>query len=362
VISHLFFLLQINRCFLSLTGNPNGTPFINISSPAYNIVTGNIPYGVNCGQYYVVINGYINLSLGQGTNGTNSPLIVYPRLVSSANVNTTFGSTLTVLGSSLSIGVGNTVFTSLNAILTSPSNTITLSNIEVAMDGSSLTFTIPANTSSPPGTYNLEIVYETNPGIGTGNPVANPYNLISDYQFIISAAPPICFKENTKILCYGGEKDVEVNIQDLKRDMLVKTLCNRYLPVNVLGKNKCYNPKTPERIKDRLYKLRKEKYPELKEDLIVTGSHSILVDHITDEQRSKINKHLGRVYVTDNKYRLMTCVDERSEVYKEECGEIDVYHVALGSDESRNYGIYANGLLVESCFINRVKKEMKVIS
>jgi hypothetical protein len=44
------------------------------------------------------------------------------------------------------------------------------------------------------------------------------------------------------------------------------------------------------------------KYPELREDLVVTGCHSILVDHITEDQRSKINKDLGRVYVTDKKY------------------------------------------------------------
>jgi len=163
-------------------------------------------------------------------------------------------------------------------------------------------------------------------------------------------------------LCYDGEKEKEINVQDLKKNILVKTLCNGYLPVNVVGKNTCYNPKTNERVKDRLYKLSKDKYPELKEDLIITGCHSILVDHINDEQRSKINKDLGRVYVTDGKYRLMTYIDDRSDVYKEECGEIDVYHVALGSDESRNYGIYANGLLVESCFINRIKNEMNVIS
>ena len=47
-------------------------------------------------------------------------------------------------------------------------------------------------------------------------------------------------------------------------------------------------------------------------------------------------------------------MDENSEVYTDECGELDVYHVALGDDKNRNYGIYANGLLVESCFIKRI--------
>jgi hypothetical protein len=171
----------------------------------------------------------------------------------------------------------------------------------------------------------------------------------------------ICFKSDTNILCLKNNEETEMKIQDLRAGDIIKTLKDGYLPINVIGKDVCYNPKSNERIKSRLYKLTKEKYPELKEDLIITGCHSILVDYITDEQRSKINKDLGRVYVTDNKYRLMTYLDDRSEVYTEECGDIDVYHVALGSDENRNYGIYANGLLVESCFIGRVRNEMTLI-
>jgi hypothetical protein len=110
-----------------------------------------------------------------------------------------------------------------------------------------------------------------------------------------------------------------------------------------------------------LYKLRKEKYPELKEDLVLTGCHSILVSTLKDKEREEIRNKMGRIFETDYRYRLPAFVDERSDVYKDERGDITVYHIALGDDEKRNYGIYANGLLVESCFICTVKRKMTLI-
>jgi hypothetical protein len=58
---------------------------------------------------------------------------------------------------------------------------------------------------------------------------------------------------------------------------------------------------------------------------------------------------LGDIYVTEKKYRLPACVDERASVY-EVPGDYTIYHIALENDNYYwNYGIYANGLLVESC-------------
>ena len=57
----------------------------------------------------------------------------------------------------------------------------------------------------------------------------------------------------------------------------------------------------------------------------------------------------GNTYVTDGKYRLPACADERTSVYDTE-GNYTIYHLALENDDYyMNYGIYANGLLVESC-------------
>jgi hypothetical protein len=74
----------------------------------------------------------------------------------------------------------------------------------------------------------------------------------------------------------------------------------------------------------------------------------LVPDFESPEQRAATKEVLGANYVTDRCYRLPACVDPRAEVYSEK-GEFNVYHVALeNKDYYMNYGIYANGLLVES--------------
>ena len=73
------------------------------------------------------------------------------------------------------------------------------------------------------------------------------------------------------------------------------------------------------------------------------------VDEFIENQREETGEVLGRIFVTNNKYRLPACVDKRCSVYEKE-GKYTIYHVALENENYyMNYGIYANGLLVESC-------------
>jgi hypothetical protein len=169
-----------------------------------------------------------------------------------------------------------------------------------------------------------------------------------------------CFGENTKILCYNSEKSVEeyVLIQDIRKGTLVKTLLNGYVPVHMIGKRTIQNYANNERIKNRLYKCSKQNYPEIidDEDLILTGCHSILVPHLTDEQREKTIEELKQLYVTDKKYRLLTFLDPRAEIYQVD-GDFPIYHFALENENYyMNYGVYANGLLVESCTKNYLER------
>jgi len=161
--------------------------------------------------------------------------------------------------------------------------------------------------------------------------------------------PPICFKEDSAILCSVNGVEVYVPIQNIRNGDLVKTLKSGFVPVNMIGTSKLYNPGNKLRGNGRLYKCSKEKFPELSEDLIITGCHSILVDSLTEEQKDKIIELSERIFVTDGKYRLMACVDERAEPYEEE-GTFNIWHLALDHDDERmNYGIFANGgLLVET--------------
>jgi len=68
----------------------------------------------------------------------------------------------------------------------------------------------------------------------------------------------------------------------------------------------------------------------------------------------------GDIYITDNKYRLPACVDLRNSVY-EIPGPHTIYHLALENDDYKmNYGIYANGLLVETCSKRYLKELSKM--
>jgi hypothetical protein len=72
-------------------------------------------------------------------------------------------------------------------------------------------------------------------------------------------------------------------------------------------------------------------------------------DFVSVEQREKVKEVLGDTYITDRKYRLPACVDDRASLY-ETPGKHTIYHLALDNDNYySNYGIYANGLLVETC-------------
>jgi hypothetical protein len=69
----------------------------------------------------------------------------------------------------------------------------------------------------------------------------------------------------------------------------------------------------------------------------------------------------GKLYTTDDKYRLLSYVDQRSVPHNEE-GNFTVYHLALeNEDDITNYGIYANGLLVESCSKNGLKNRSNMV-
>jgi len=192
---------------------------------------------------------------------------------------------------------------------------------------------------------------------------------VTSQQYIVyvyrNGAPAVpCFGENTKILCFNREKSEEeyVLIQDIRKGTLVKTLLNGYVPVHMIGKRTIQNYANNDRIKNRLYKCSKQNYPEIidDDDLILTGCHSILVPHLTDAQRQQTIEELTQIYVTDKKYRLLTFLDPRAEIYQVD-GDFPIYHFSLENDNYyMNYGVYANGLLVESCTKNYLERLSKM--
>jgi len=155
-----------------------------------------------------------------------------------------------------------------------------------------------------------------------------------------------CFLEGTMIETKNGL----VKVETLQKGDLVKTKSNGFLPIESIGKRPIKHHAVQERMKDQLYR-----YPDC--GLVITGCHSVLVDDFIDKhQREETRKTLGNIFVTNNKYRLPACVDERSEVYPE-VGNYTVYHFALENNNIYTlYGVYANGMLVESCSKRYIKE------
>jgi len=65
---------------------------------------------------------------------------------------------------------------------------------------------------------------------------------------------------------------------------------------------------------------------------------------------------MGKIYVTEGDYRVPACLDDRAVPLDEE-GEMTIWHFALENDcIYSNYGVYANGLLVESSSIRYMRE------
>ena len=156
---------------------------------------------------------------------------------------------------------------------------------------------------------------------------------------------PACFMEGTKILTDKGY----VPIENLRKGDKVQTLKDGFVPIHAIGKRRINHPCVEERISEQMYVCSSKNYPQVFEDLVMTGYHSLLAENFeSDAQIDETKKVLGKIYITDGQYRIPICIDKRAEVYKEK-GSVMIYHFALEHyDYDMNHGVYANGLLVES--------------
>jgi hypothetical protein len=166
-----------------------------------------------------------------------------------------------------------------------------------------------------------------------------------------------CFKKGTKILC---ENDVYIPIEELKIGDLVKTYKHGYQKIIM-----CAHSGVCEYSKNRankLYTYSREKNPELIEDLHLTGGHSLLLDTLTEEESSNMReiKWAKADFMVEDKYKLLACFSDKLCIAAEQNAEI--YHFTLEPPEnakpSHVYGIYANGILAESCSQRAMEKSL----
>jgi uncharacterized protein YjbI with pentapeptide repeats len=161
-------------------------------------------------------------------------------------------------------------------------------------------------------------------------------------EIIVNDPNAACFNENTKILCLKNDIEEYVLVQNLKKGDLVKTYSNSNLPfykkIVLIGKRQFIN--NPDIWSKCMYKMG---------DLIVTGGHSILVDELTEKDKEK-EELLNRTEMVDDKRlvwaglsHLFTKLDDKN--------KYTYYHFVLEDEETednRLYGVWANGVLVET--------------
>lgn len=191
-----------------------------------------------------------------------------------------------------------------------------------------------------------------------GNTVlTEPFVLLSMNPINVSVLTELtCFNKDTKILTNNGY----VPIQDLRKGDLIKTLTNGFVPIHLIGSREVHNDSKAKN-KDKLYVCSNSEYNDVTEDLIITGGHSVLVDELEGDVRTKTNELLLGIFKTEGKYKLPICLDKRAKLYEKE-GIFTIYHFALEhTDSSMEYGVYANGLLVESCSIKYLKEKSRLI-
>jgi hypothetical protein len=173
-----------------------------------------------------------------------------------------------------------------------------------------------------------------------------------------------CFLEGSKILRFNPETYQEeyIAIEKLRKGDLVLTSESGYKPIHCIGYRTLHQPKNDPDPSNRLYKFTKNKCPTVFEPLYITGEHCTLHSHLSHEKLAEVKEHMGDIYITEETYRVPACIDERAEPYDREDTPVVIWHFALEHENvCHNYGVYANGLLVESCAIESFIKKSGMV-
>jgi hypothetical protein len=150
-----------------------------------------------------------------------------------------------------------------------------------------------------------------------------------------------CFGEYTQISTVNGYK----RIQDLVPGTLIETFLDGYKPLKCVGKRQLLFMPRETYIDRRMYVLPNS-------GLQITGKHCLLVDELTEKQRIDIMKLSGKIQQLDGMYLLPVGLHSKAiplDIY----GKHNIYHIVLEDEmPDKQYGIFANEVLVESCSYN----------
>jgi hypothetical protein len=197
---------------------------------------------------------------------------------------------------------------------------------------------------SNPSAVTFEIYYLLTGG-ATWTKVV-PTGTGSSYSITFSESKtPGCFVEGTKLLVHVHDKDLYVNIEDLRTGDLVNTYLHGKKAIKFIGKGQLKNDKNQWNNCIR----RLPKSGDMTDDLLVTGAHSILVDELSEKE----SEGMVAIYGTadrkiDDKTLVLSWVSDKFEAIDDE-EYYTYYHLVLENDDTdKRFGIWANGVLTES--------------
>lgn len=230
---------------------------------------------------------------------------------------------------------------SINSQIPSNYPTITIVQSDPVLGGQ-----IIVGLTTPVATYSIKILQQSD-------------YTITNFDLQINL---FCYLETTKILCFIDGCEQWIPIKDIKNDTLVKTYLHGYKKVLKKGIMTLQN--TPSNSIHKLYKLDKSLksfYPNIFEDLYVSGQHSILVDNLTKTQMNKTLSKWKYLQKIDDKFLLMSWVNEHFQQVNDS-NFYTLYQLVLECDNPKTqYGIYANGIPSESMSPHTFKKK-KIIT
>lgn len=193
--------------------------------------------------------------------------------------------------------------------------------------------------SSTNNVSNDLVVYAYKPYEDTISQWSVKYRDVSTFSYVPSTIS--CFGEYSQISTDIGYK----RIQDLVPGMLIETFLDGYKPLKCLGKRYVTFFPSETLPENQLYCY-------MDTGLQITGKHCILVNELTDYQKWSIINMYGKIQRLDELYLLPAMFDDNA-TPTNIIGVRYVYHIVLESDTpNRQYGIFANGIIVETCSYN----------
>jgi hypothetical protein len=119
------------------------------------------------------------------------------------------------------------------------------------------------------------------------------------------------------------------------------------------------NNPTEQGVANCMYRMSKTEDNGLIEDLTLTRNHGVLVEKLTEDEEKKVDKN--NLPVIDGLLSIITSDSDKFEKV-EDTNVYNYYHFSLDGDgdNDRRFGVYANGLLVETPSNNMMDGAMNI--